>query len=68
MGRIKGTLVKRLTKELLDKYRSKFTTNFDENKKVMKAILIPPKKIRNSVAGFITRKVKKEELAKKKKK
>jgi ribosomal protein S17E len=64
MGRIKGTLVKRTTKALMQKYKGQFTPSFDENKKVM-ALVIPgvQKKIRNSVAGFIARKVKREQLS-----
>ena len=62
MGRIKGTLVKRTTKALMQKYKGQFTPSFEENKKVM-ATVIPgiQKKIRNSVAGFIARKVKREQ-------
>ena len=62
MGRIKGTLVKRTTKSLMQKYKGQFTPSFEENKKVM-ATVIPgmQKKIRNSVAGFIARKVKNEQ-------
>ena len=59
MGRIKGTLVKRTTKGLMNKYKGQFTKDFTENKNVL-ATVMPgmQKKIRNSVAGFIARKVK----------
>jgi len=67
MGRVKGTLVKRTTKSLMNKYKGQFFEDFTENKKVM-ATIIPgmQKKIRNSVAGFIARKVKRaNEVARK---
>ena len=53
MGRIKSKLIKRTGKNLMDD--EKFNGNFDENKKVLGA-LMPSKKIRNQVAGYITRK------------
>lgn len=54
MGRIKGTIIKRATKELLKKYPSEFTTNYEENKKVV-VKYVKQKKFRNSIAGYITR-------------
>jgi len=68
MGRIKGTLVKRTTKALMVKYKGQFTDNFGENKKVIFATMPGmQKKIRNSVSGFIARKVKREQQIEKKK-
>ena len=54
MGRIKSKLIKRTGRSLL-KEENNFTENFDDNKKVLKG-LMPSKKIRNQVAGYITRK------------
>ena len=61
MGRIKGTLVKRTTKDLLKYHKSKFNTDLENNKKAVSGT-IPgiPKKIRNSVAGYATRLMKRE--------
>ena len=61
MGRIKGTLVKRVTKALLVKYRNDFGTEFEANKQAIVKLLPMQKKIRNSVAGYVSRKVKKEQ-------
>ncbi|MEM2956240.1 MAG: 30S ribosomal protein S17e [Candidatus Pacearchaeota archaeon] len=62
MGRIKGTLVKRTTMALMAKYKNQFTIDFETNKKVINSVMPDlQKKIRNSVAGFITRKIKREE-------
>lgn len=58
MGRIKSKLVKRTANTLL-KRKNQFTDNFEENKKILKTPM-PSKKIRNQVAGHITRLKKKE--------
>ena len=55
MGRIKSALVKRTAEKLLEQYN--FTDNFEENKKLIKDIM-PSKRIRNKVAGYITKIVK----------
>ena len=58
MGRIKSRLAKRLGNELLEKYPESFTATFDDNKKAMpQYVEITSKKIRNTVAGHITRQV-----------
>jgi ribosomal protein S17E len=62
MGRIKTTLIKRVTREIMKAAGSKFTTDFEKNKKKL-GKLIESKKIRNSVAGYIAR-LKKAELKK----
>lgn len=53
MGRIKSKLVKR-TSNLLLKEQNNFTGKFEENKTLVKGIT-PSKKIRNQIAGYITR-------------
>lgn len=75
MGRIKGTVIKRATKELLAKYKGEFTTTFEENKKVVNKYVTQKKvkKFKNSIAGFISRimcrnKKEEEREARKKKK
>ncbi len=61
MGRIKTKLVKRKTKELLKAHGDKFSTDFEQNKKVTSQhARIPSKKLRNIVAGYMTR-LKKQE-------
>ncbi len=63
MSRIKGTIIKRATKELLKKYPEKFVKDFDANKKKL-ARDIPQKKMRNSIAGYLARIVKKQQESK----
>ncbi len=56
MGRIKTKLVKRATNKLVDKHRQDFKDNFEENKKlVSKFADISSTKIRNVIAGYVTR-------------
>jgi len=55
MGRIKSKLIKRTGKIMLSE-ENVFTSEFDDNKAILKDLL--PKKIRNQVAGYITRKKK----------
>lgn len=56
MGRIKTKLVKRLTEKLLEQYPAKFTVDLEANKKSAAALLIgASKKIRNMIAGYATR-------------
>ncbi|MBA3064129.1 30S ribosomal protein S17e [Candidatus Woesearchaeota archaeon] len=56
MGRIKTKLVKRATNKLVDKHRQDFKQNFEENKKLVSRFAdISSTKIRNVVAGYVTR-------------
>jgi len=56
MGRVKITMIKRISLEMLDKHRDIFTTDFSKNKEfVEKTVTIPSKKVRNLIAGYITR-------------
>ena len=58
MGRIKTQLVKRVTKQLVKGHRDQFKNNFNDNKKLIsKFINIESKKMRNVIAGYVTRMV-----------
>ncbi|MBI2546045.1 30S ribosomal protein S17e [Candidatus Woesearchaeota archaeon] len=62
MGRIKTQMIKRLTLQLIKEYgRDTFRPDFNENKKLVADRLSTEssKKIRNSIAGYVTRLVKK---------
>jgi small subunit ribosomal protein S17e len=55
MGRIKTSFVKNVANELYSKYPEKFTTNFNENKEIVKQLIgLKSKKLRNVIAGYIT--------------
>ena len=54
MGRVKATLIKRTAKKLLNEKPEAFSEDFDYNKRKIKK-LVPAKRMRNSVAGYIAR-------------
>ena len=56
MGRVKSTPVKNLAKEIVSGHGDKFTADFAKNKNVIREVrTIKSKKIRNVVAGYITK-------------
>lgn len=54
MGRIKSTLIKRTAEQLMEQMPDIFAADFEKNKKILTNVL-PSKKIRNMVAGYISR-------------
>ncbi len=53
---------------MLDKYKSQFGENFAENKKTLDTItIIRSKGLKNEIAGFITKFIKKEKIEQKSK-
>ncbi|MEM2203056.1 MAG: 30S ribosomal protein S17e [Sulfolobales archaeon] len=59
MGKVRTGPVKRISRELLEKYPDLFTTDFQKNKEALKSILnIESKKLRNQIAGYITHLIK----------
>lgn len=54
MGRIKSALVKRSSKKMM-KEDNAFTDKFEDNKKVLGNKLMPSKRIRNMIAGYLAR-------------
>ncbi|HIJ98912.1 TPA: 30S ribosomal protein S17e [archaeon] len=63
MGRIKTTFIKRVGEELLQKYKERFSKDYENNKKVLQeminsgTLVTPSKKMRNKVAGYMVRAV-----------
>jgi len=56
MGRIKTKLTKRLAFELMDRYKDRLSTEFNANKKAIMPLMdASSKKLRNIVAGYVTR-------------
>ncbi|MBC7130728.1 30S ribosomal protein S17e [Candidatus Bathyarchaeota archaeon] len=55
MGCVRTEHIKRIAKELVERFPDKFSNNFDENKRVV-SLLVPgaTAKVRNQVAGYIT--------------
>ena len=55
---IKPSYIKTLGTELMNKQSDAFTNNFDENKQKLGTVaVIESKRVRNRIAGYITRKV-----------
>ena len=62
MGRIKTTFIKRKTKELLELHGEHFSSDFNQNKEVTsKYAKVASKKMRNIIAGYMTRLKRKED-------
>ncbi len=56
MGKVRTSLVKRTARKLLALYPDKFTRDFEHNKQMVKELLdVQSKKLRNQIAGYITR-------------
>ncbi len=54
MGKVRTILIKNVSKELINKYPNVFTTNFEENKKLLDKFLeIDSKHLRNRISGYI---------------
>ena len=53
--------IKRISFDVLDEHKSKFNVDFTDNKKILNQIsIIRSKGLKNKVAGYITRFIKKE--------
>ena len=56
MGKVRPEKVKKIAKELLKRYPDKFTLDFESNKKALAALLTASTtKLRNRIAGYVTR-------------
>jgi small subunit ribosomal protein S17e len=56
MGKVRTEQVKRIARELLEKYPSKFTADFENNKQFVNEYTnISSTKLRNRVAGYTAR-------------
>ena len=56
MGKGKTEQIKRIAKELIARFPDKFSSNFEDNKRVVSALTQgATTKARNQIAGYITR-------------
>ena len=56
MGKVKTEQIKRVGKELMERFPDRFTTNFDENKHLVDTLTQgTTTRVRNQIAGYITR-------------
>uniref|UniRef100_A0A914WX61 Small ribosomal subunit protein eS17 n=2 Tax=Plectus sambesii TaxID=2011161 RepID=A0A914WX61_9BILA len=55
MGRVRTKTVKKASRVIIEKYYTKLTHDFHTNKRICEEIaIIPSKKMRNRIAGFVT--------------
>jgi len=56
LGKVRTEHIKRIARELLRRYPTKFTPDFETNKRLVKELtIIESTRLRNRVAGYITR-------------
>jgi len=56
MGRIKTALIKRKTKEIVNKFEDQLTKDYLKNKMILNTLITTQsKKMRNIIAGYVTR-------------
>ncbi|GAI65866.1 unnamed protein product [marine sediment metagenome] len=65
MGKVRTILIKKVSKELINKYPDVFTTDFEKNKELLdKYLEVDSKHLRNRISGYIVNlmKIKSREL------
>ncbi|MFP4117745.1 MAG: 30S ribosomal protein S17e [Candidatus Woesearchaeota archaeon] len=56
MGRIKTRKIKRVSKELMAKYKDELTESYEDNKAfISDKVQVSSKKLRNIIAGYLAR-------------
>ena len=56
MGKVRIAAVKKVARELVERYPEKFTTNYESNKVVLADLVdSKTKRLRNRVVGYVTR-------------
>ena len=56
MGKVKTEQIKHLAKQLIERFPDQFSTNFDDNKRMVDELTEgATTRVRNQVAGYITR-------------
>ncbi len=63
IGNIRTADIKKLTFRLISKYPDKLSSDFEGNKKFIRGLnILHDKKVRNRVAGYVTRRERVEQL------
>ena len=62
MGKVRPLFIKRIARNLVRKYGERFKPDFEHNKRVVEELLeLPSKRVRNRIAGYVTRLLRREE-------
>uniref|UniRef100_A0AC34RFH9 Small ribosomal subunit protein eS17 n=1 Tax=Panagrolaimus sp. JU765 TaxID=591449 RepID=A0AC34RFH9_9BILA len=55
MGRVRTKTIKKASRSIIEKYYTRLTHDFGTNKRICDEVaVIPSKRVRNQIAGFIT--------------
>ena len=54
MGNIRTTFIKNMSRELVEKYPEELSNNFEKNKEFLRKV-IDSKKLRNNIAGYVSK-------------
>jgi small subunit ribosomal protein S17e len=55
LGKVKTEQIKRLAKELIERFPDKFSSNFEDNKRMVDALTRgTTAKVRNQIAGYVS--------------
>ncbi|QKQ99882.1 30S ribosomal protein S17e [Metallosphaera tengchongensis] len=64
MGNIYTRDIKRIGQEIFEKYKDQVSTDYGKNKELVKQVVdVYSKKVRNRIAGYITRRAKQTQRA-----
>jgi small subunit ribosomal protein S17e len=56
LGNVRTEHIKRIAKELISRFSNRFSSNFEDNKRVVDMLVQgATTKVRNQIAGYITR-------------
>jgi small subunit ribosomal protein S17e len=56
LGNVRPEKVKKVARELFEKHPTMFTTDFEQNKKLLATMMsTPSKSLRNMIIGYVTR-------------
>jgi small subunit ribosomal protein S17e len=56
LGKVRQDQIKKPAREILTRYHERFTTNFEENKKILDQVAtVYSPRMKNRIAGYITR-------------
>ena len=63
MGKVRPVFIKKVSKELVERYPTVFSSSFEENKnQLQKYAIIQSKLVRNRIAGYITHLIKNNKI------